>query len=228
MMKKVPCQLKLYSVKCPECEVPRLVSYEAMRWAKKHGGYCTKHSQAGERNSNFGKRGKDASAFGLKHTQAVKNAQSLLMKGIPKTEEQRKRMSEAAKARMRNPEIRERLRNIMLDRVELMGGETSHNSLATKCLGAMDKRMGWNGRYAGHPDGEMRVAGYKVDYYAEITMDGEPIMLIIEWDEPHHKYQLNEDIDRQAIIEERLGSRCIFLRFHQDLQDFYSIADLNS
>ena len=48
------------------------------------------------------------------------------------------------------------------------------------------------------------VAGYYIDGYSE------ELKLAVEVDESHHKYQQEEDAERQAIIEERLG--CQFMR----------------
>jgi very-short-patch-repair endonuclease len=63
--------------------------------------------------------------------------------------------------------------------------------------------MGWNGRHALN-GGELQVLQYFVDYY-------EPdLNLVIEWDEPHHKYRREKDKIRQERIEKKLN--CIFIR----------------
>jgi hypothetical protein len=104
----------------------------------------------------------------------------------------------------------------MLNCLEKRGCATCHNPLATHVFNRLNERLGFNGQHAGN-GGEKRIAGYAVDYFAEI--EGCPV--VIEWDEKHHSKPsiLKVDRVRQFRIEQALGP-CIILRLNQETLDW--------
>lgn len=80
------------------------------------------------------------------------------------------------------------------------------NKKACAFFDALNRLKGWRGRHALN-GGEFYVERhhYFLDYY-EPTLN-----LVIEWDEPHHKYQKDEDLIRRRNIQNTLGCRLMII-----------------
>lgn len=87
-------------------------------------------------------------------------------------------------------------------------GYYRYNPKACQFFSLVNERMNWEGRHALN-GGEYQVLQYFIDYY-------EPnLNLVIEYDEPHHKYRRERDRKRQEKIQKKLN--CKFIRISSTL-----------
>lgn len=141
-------------------------------------------------------------------------------KGLKRTELQRKNIAKKTKIAMHNPHIRQKVlqglnrpevkrkrREYRIEQIKLSGGWTSYNKTACIFFDKLNKELSINGVHALN-NGEKQIAGYFVDYY-------EPnLNIVIEWDEPHHKKQIEKDMIRAKNIINEIG--CRFFRIDQE------------
>jgi hypothetical protein len=141
-------------------------------------------------------------------------------KGLTRTPVQKELISEKTKEAMHTPFIRKKVlegnnrpevkrkrREARIKQMEESGGWTSFNKTACYFFDELNKYFSLNGQHALN-GGEYQVAGYFVDYY-------EPSLnIVIEWDEPHHKKQVEKDLIRAEEIIKELG--CTFFRIDEE------------
>jgi hypothetical protein len=140
-------------------------------------------------------------------------------KGLRRSDKQKQLISEKTKVAMHTPTIRNKVmegmnrpetkrkrRESRIKQMKLSGGWTSYNTTACRFFDELNKEFSLSGVHALN-GGEKQVAGYFVDYY-------EPqLNVVIEWDEPHHKKQIEKDMIRAKEIIKEIG--CRFLRIDQ-------------
>lgn len=144
-------------------------------------------------------------------------------KGLKRTNEQRKLISERTKKVMQTPEVwdkfmkamtsdehREKKRVLYAKQREKCGSDVPlYNERACEFFSRLNEVTGWKGKHA-KDGGEVTIGGFWVDYY-------EPeLNLVIEWDEPHHRYEKKkkQDAYRARYIIKKTG--CRFLRIDQE------------
>lgn len=149
-------------------------------------------------------------------------------KGLKRTEDQRTLISEKTKVAMNsdvvkkkvidgmnNPEVKRKLREHRIKQIQLSGQLISYNKDACKFFDELNNELDLSGIHALN-GGEKQVAGYFVDYY-------EPnLNLVIEWDERHHKKQINKDIHRAKEIIKEIG--CKFLRIDEETLELTEVT----
>jgi hypothetical protein len=158
-------------------------------------------------------------------------------KNISATEDTRLKMSISAKARSNTEEGIAHLKNARkLRKTNKLSEETklkislshrlkysksnnhpNYNRSACQLFEDINRKMGWNGQHAEN-GGEffIKELGYWVDYY-------EPnFNIVIEFDEPNHKYRKEKDEIRQREITEYL--KCKFIRINST-QNLNEIID---
>jgi hypothetical protein len=88
------------------------------------------------------------------------------------------------------------------------------NKKACQFFSKLNRERGWNGRHALN-GGEYYIPRfhYFLDYY-EPTLN-----LVLEWDEPHHKYQQEKDTLRRNNITAILGCRLMVINNQTQLED---------
>lgn len=95
-----------------------------------------------------------------------------------------------------------------LQRAKQFGSNLNYNKQACRIFDEINKELDWNGQHAEN-GGEYHInkLGYSVDYY-------EPnLNIVIEYDEPYHKKQIEKDKIRQLKIQKHLG--CKFYRLSE-------------
>lgn len=140
--------------------------------------------------------------------------------GIPRTEQEKQKMSKRKKEEYKkygfSSEHRQKISLAHRRRLseELRGNNRSprYNLEACKIFDEIEKELNWNGFY-GTKNGEyyIKELGYWVDYY-------EPnLNIVIEYDESHHNRQMHKqkDILRQKQIEQQL--KCQFYRIREKM-----------
>jgi hypothetical protein len=91
----------------------------------------------------------------------------------------------------------------------------NYNIRACGIFDQLNHLLKWNGVHAQN-GGEYQVGGYFVDYY-------EPnVNLVIEFDEPAHKYKIKKDMIRQTFIINQLN--CRFFRIDNST-DIHSLVN---
>lgn len=141
-------------------------------------------------------------------------------KGLKRTKKQRDLIAKKTKEAMQSPTIRDkvmqglnsptvkkRLREARIEQIKLSGGWTSYNKTACAFFDKLNAELSLNGVHALN-GGEKQIVGYLVDYY-------EPnLNLVIEWDEPYHRRQIDKDMFRAKEIIKEIG--CKFFRIDQE------------
>lgn len=91
----------------------------------------------------------------------------------------------------------------------------NYNKLACKIFTEINNTLGWNGLHAeNYGEFFIKDLGYWVDYF-------EPSKnIVIEFDEPHHKYKQTRDTLRQIEIEKHLGCTVLRITPTTDISEF--------
>ena len=125
------------------------------------------------------------------------------------TDEYRKKLSDAGRGRKFTVLHREKIGNsVRRYKSSCYPHGPQYNKSACVIFEEINKEMGWNGRHAEN-GGEFLIKelGYWVDYY-------EPnLNIVIEFDEPRHKYKKTQDSIRQTRIVDLLN--CKFYRLQE-------------
>lgn len=135
-----------------------------------------------------------------------------------------RKISAALKGRPKSAAHKEKLRLAKIkDLRNKYGNKLGPNYNKTACVifEEINNKLNWKGLHAEN-GGEYSIGGYFLDYY-------EPtINLVIEYDEPDHKYKRAKDIEKQCNVINKLN--CKFLRITKDtnINDLLSILKENS
>lgn len=103
------------------------------------------------------------------------------------------------------PEVRRKMRETMLRKVEEMGGFPNFNPKACEIFNEINRMMGWEGIHAMN-GGEYKFIGYAVDFY-------EPnLNIVIEYYEKFHKSTVDRDLYRQIEIINELNCKFFIIK----------------
>ena len=219
---------------CPKCGIEQSYSTKGnltlaiksnkmcMGCRNKHLSDVTKGRYTGENNPMYGIRryGKDNPFYGKRHTDEVKKNLSELMSGrhLGKdnpfygkrhTDEIKKIISEH---KSNSKLTDEHIKNIRLGIIKyredngLAGFVPNYNPSSIPIIEAKAKELGITDLQHAENGGEFHIKelGYWVDGYSKEKN------IVIEYDEPNHKYQLEKDMKRKQEIIDFLG--CVFIR----------------
>ncbi len=157
-------------------------------------------SKSGDKNPQYGKRGKKSINYGRKLTKEHRQKIGYKNKGRIKSENEIKNLSKATKKSFENPERRKQNRISAIRRIEKAGGKfiPNYNPDACKIINWFNMFYDFKFQHAEN-GGEICVGGY--------FPDGFDKTVIIEIDEKHH-YDSDgnlkqKDIERQQYLENK-------------------------
>jgi len=195
---------------CPDCNV--LMNYSnkySRNNADKRGSVCNNCSQQGENHPWYGKTIPDY--FKEKISKKLKG-RVITKEAITKWRDTVKKNDsfKHIKGTTRpNPsdETRKKMRNSHIKRLEAMHGNVypNYNPSSIPIIEAKAKELGITDLQHAENGGEyyIKELGYWVDGYSADKN------IVIEYDEPHHKRQVDKDMNRQVEITEHLNCRFI-------------------
>jgi hypothetical protein len=172
----------------------------------------------GKNHPLYGKKGELCRWFGKTHSLKTKEKLSKQKRGIPMSEDFRKRCSERQMGRKLADDTRRKMRISKINYIIKENGGICpmFNKDAINYFSALETKRNWNGHYAAKESGEyyLQELGYFVDYY-------EPnLNVVIEYDEPRHYYADGElrPRDKKRMKEIISHLHCKFYRYNESKQ----------